>query len=135
MLDDAALWEQFGAAALPAAAWNHHAHLRMAWLFLARHPLDDAHILLRVGIIRLNASHGLVETPTRGYHETLTVVWLSLVAACRADAAAADSPAFLARHAPALGKDVPLRHYSRDRLFSAAARARFVAPDLAPLPF
>jgi hypothetical protein len=25
-------------------------------------------------------------------------------------------------------------HYSRERLFSAAARARFVEPDRAPLP-
>ena len=31
-------------------------------------------------------------------------------------------------------RDWPLRFYSRDLLFSVAARRRFVEPDLAPLP-
>ena len=78
-LTDEALWQAFSTSTLPAEAWTHRAHLRMAWLFLKRHPLDEAHLLLRVGIIRLNAFHGLVETPVRGYHETLTRLWLALI--------------------------------------------------------
>jgi hypothetical protein len=31
-------------------------------------------------------------------------------------------------------RDWPLRFYSRERLFSVAARRSFVEPDLAPLP-
>jgi len=41
---------------------------------------------------------------------------------------------FLDRHAASLGKDAPLRHYTRERLLSPLARARFVDPDLLPLP-
>ena len=66
---------------------------------------------------------------------TMTRVWLSLVgAAQRQTPAVEDSRQFLAIHGELLSKDAPLRHYSRERLFSVAARASFVAPDLAPLP-
>jgi ribosomal protein S18 acetylase RimI-like enzyme len=117
ILDDEALWRAFGDRTLPATQWTHAAHLRIAAMHVARYSLDEAHLQMRVGIIRLNAAHGLVETATRGYHETLTRVWLVLVAA-----------------GEAADRDAPLRYYSRDRLFSLAARTRFVEPDLAPLP-
>src|SRR5215475_3892049 len=90
-MPDDELWHAFHAATLPVAQWNHAAHLRVAWLHLARHELDEAHLRMRVGIIRLNAAHGLVETAERGYHETLTRVWLVLVAAARRRAPGADS--------------------------------------------
>ena len=132
---DTDLWDRFHAATLPVTEWLHEAHLRVAWMYLRGHSLDDAHILMRVGIIRLNASHGLVETPARGYHETMTRVWLRLVAAAMRSAPehAASRP-FLEAHAASLAKDAPLRHYTRERLFSATARARFVEPDVLELP-
>lgn len=133
-MDDQTLWEAFHASRLPAAQWTHREHLRVAWMFLQRHALDEAHLLMRVGIIRLNAFHGLVETPARGYHETLTRVWLVLVASRRQTATEATSDAFVEAHAGPLGRDAALVHYSRARLMSARARAIFVAPDLAPLP-
>jgi hypothetical protein len=133
-MDDETLWARFSAATLPKDDWTHSAHLRTAWLFLQRHPLDEAHLLMRIGIIRLNASHGLVETASRGYHETLTRVWLLLVGAAQRREPASESRSFLAAHAELLSKDAPLRHYSRERIFSVAARACFVTPDLLPLP-
>jgi hypothetical protein len=133
-LDDDGLWTAFGAARLLASAWHHRAHLRMAWLFLDRHPLDEAHVLMRVGIIRLNAFHGLVETPVRGYHETLTRFWLTHVASLRARDRRASSSQFVDVHAAGLGKEAVLAHYSRERVFGLRARAVFVEPDLAPLP-
>lgn len=131
-LADEALWTAFHARTLSHARWTHTAHLRMAWLHLERYALDEAHLRMRAGIVRLNAAHGLVESPARGYHETLTRVWLVLVAEARRLARAADSRAFVADHA--LDRDAPLRFYSRERLFSLAARSMFVAPDRAPLP-
>jgi ribosomal protein S18 acetylase RimI-like enzyme len=131
-LSDDELWRAFHERSLPHTAWTHAAHLRVAWLHLARYDLDEAHLRMRAGIVRLNAAHGLVETPQRGYHETLTRVWLILVGAVRRNGTAGDSSSVLA--APGLGRDAPLRYYSRDRLFSAAARAMFVTPDLAELP-
>jgi hypothetical protein len=133
-LGDEELWTAFAAGTLPAATWTHHAHLRVAWMFLRRYSLDEAHVLLRVGIIRLNAAHGLVETPARGYHDTLTRLWLSLVAAAMRTIDAPTSDAFVDACAGALGKDAALRHYSRERLTSVRARAIFVEPDVLPLP-
>jgi hypothetical protein len=103
-------------------------------MHLDRHPLDEAHLLMRVGIIRLNAFHELVETPARGYHETLTRVWLALVAKLRVTAIETTSDAFVDAHGGALGREAVLAHYSRERLMSVRARAIFVEPDLAPLP-
>lgn len=131
-LDDDTLWAAFHDRSLSAAQWTHTAHVRIAWLHLARYELDEAHLLMRVGIVRLNAAHGLVETRARGYHETITRVWLILVAAARQRDPGTDSRGFLAAHE--LARDTPLRYYSRERLFSTAARASFVAPDLAELP-
>lgn len=133
-LTDEELWDAFTASVLPEPIWTHRSHLRMAWLFLRRHSLDEAHILLRVGIIRLNVFHTLVETPSRGYHETLTRVWLSLVAAEMAAFDAPTSEAFVEARLPALGKDAVMRHYSPELVGSVRARAAFVAPDRAPLP-
>ncbi len=133
-MDDQALWDAFSASKLPDEEWTHRAHLRVAWMFLKRHSLDEAHILMRVGIIRLNAFHGLGETPSRGYHETLTRVWLSLVASRMKATDAPTSEAFLEACADALANGAALQHYSRDRVLSVEARAVFLEPDLFPLP-
>jgi hypothetical protein len=107
--------------------------VRVAWLHLRRHWLDEAHILMRAGILRLNASHGLVETGTRGYHETLTRFWLTVVRSLMAEGEQRTDD-FIARNAGALAKDEVYSFYSRDLVTSMHARAVFVAPDLRPLP-
>ena len=133
-MDDQELWQAFGSATLPEKNWTHQEHLRVAWLYSSRHPLDEAHVLMRVGIIRLNASHGLVETAARGYHETITRVWLAVVRALMKEMPAESSLAFVEAGGDRLARDALFRHYSRERLMSVEARARFVEPDLAPLP-
>jgi multimeric flavodoxin WrbA len=137
-LDDEALWAAFQERALNTAEWTHTAHLRMAWMHLARYSLDEAHLLMRAGIMRLNTAQGLIETPQRGYHETITRVWLALVQEARqaetssGATVATDSASFVAAHG--FARELPLAYYSRERLFSVTARAIFVEPDLAPLP-
>jgi multimeric flavodoxin WrbA len=131
-LDDAALWAAFHDRSLVAAEWTHTAHLRIAWMHLERYSIDEAHLHMRVGILRLNTAHGLVETSSRGYHETITRVWLALVQEARRADPQPDSAAFVAAHP--MPREAPLAHYSRERLFSLAARAMFIEPDLAPLP-
>lgn len=135
-MDDAELWQRFSAQDLSHAEWNHRTHVRTAYLHVARWPLDEAHLRMRAGIIRLNHRHGLVESPERGYFETLTRVWLVLVAAAvrRCAPAPASSLELLERCPELLERDLPLAHYSRERLMSAHARAVFVEPDLCPLP-
>lgn len=133
-MDDQTLWERFDARSLTSAEWTHEAHLRTAFLHLQRYPLDEAHLRLRAGIIRLNERHGLVECSTRGYFETLTRVWLVLVADARTRSGAANSLELLARCPELSERALPSNYYSRALLTSVRARAIFVAPDLAPLP-
>ncbi len=133
-LDDRALWGAFVRSSLPAGEWSHATHLRVAYLHVTRFELDEAHLRMRVGIIRLNAAHGLVESTERGYHETLTRAWLALVAAAARARPANGSESFLEAHRLDLHKTALLRHYSRETLLSVRARAVFVPPDRARLP-
>ena len=126
--------ERFNGARLTHEEWTHEAHLRVAHLHLQRYVFDEAHLRMRAGIVRLNASHGLVESATRGYHETMTRAWLALVAALPPAVGDADSRGVVSAHAARLTRDAPLQHYSKDRLLSLEARARFVEPDLAAFP-
>lgn len=135
-MDDDELWRRFSAQELTHAEWNHEAHVRTAYLHVARWPLDEAHLRMRAGIIRLNQRHGLVESPERGYFETLTRVWLVLVGAAAKQCVPQPSGSLdlLERRPELRDRDLPLAHYSRERLLSTQARAIFVAPDRAPLP-
>jgi hypothetical protein len=133
-MDDEALWVAFSESGLTAAQWTHEAHVRTAFLFVQRFALDEAHLRLRAGIIRLNARHGLIETGARGYFETLTRAWLVLVADALQRSGAPSSAELLARCPELHDRGLALRHYSKGRLSSVRARAIFIEPDLAPLP-
>ncbi len=134
-MDDEKFLKQFEAAAIPREEWRHRDHIRAAYLYLRRHPLDEATGRIRASIQKLNAAHQTPETLERGYHETITQAWMRLVhcALCQfGPRATAD--AFLDEQSQLLSKRALLLFYSRDRLMSAEAKARFVEPDLAPLP-
>ena len=91
---------------------------------------------MRDGILRLNQAHGVPTTPTRGYHETITRFYMHVVAHhLRVEPAGDDWADRANRLYRRLGaRDLPLRHYSEARLKSAEARARWVEPDLRPMP-
>jgi hypothetical protein len=133
-MDDAELWQRFATQGLTHAEWNHRLHVRTAFLHLSRYEFDEAHLRMRAGIIRLNQRHGLEETPSRGYFETMTRVWLYLVQAARRERDAADSLTLLELHPALQGRELPLRYYTKERLMSVLARAIFIEPDRAPLP-
>lgn len=133
-IDDDELWQRFSEQRLEHAQWNHRLHLRIAYLHAVRFELDEAHLRLRAGIIRLNQRHGLEESPERGYFETLTRVWLQLVAVFSKMSQAPTSIHLLQRCPELLDRALPLRYYSKGVLVSRRARAIFVPPDLAPLP-
>ncbi|HYW50414.1 MAG TPA: hypothetical protein VE861_07405 [Gemmatimonadaceae bacterium] len=130
------LLDVFEKGTLPRSAWNHRAHLTVALAIGRELPLPDAIDAARAAIHRFNAAAGIVSTPDSGYHETLTVFYMQVVAlhvrsnplpASRRD----DANALVSEWG---ARDLPLRHYSRDRLFSRAARRSWMEPDLQPLP-
>ena len=57
MSDDEFL-EAFEECRIPKAEWTHEAHVRMAWLYLRRRPLDEVVPIVREGIRRYNSSLG-----------------------------------------------------------------------------
>jgi hypothetical protein len=120
---------------LPHAQWTHRAHLKVAYLYLLRLPYPEALERLRAGIKAYNAAHGIQDTPTGGYHETLTQVWLQLVhTTLRQFGPTETADAFFDAQTQLGSKRTPLLFYSRDRLMSAEAKHGFIPPDLAPLP-
>lgn len=120
---------------LPRADWTHEAHLAAClWLLTERPdilPERDLPVLIR----RYNESVGGVNDDTQGYHETLTQLYISGVRRFLAETGAGGLVEQVnALLASAVGaRDWPLRFYSREVLFSAAARRGWVAPDLAQL--
>lgn len=124
-IDAADLVEDFTSLRLPRARWTHEAHLVVCRSTLRR--LEPAAALdhLRQAIRRYNEATGTANTDTGGYHETLTAYYVGAVHAL--GPVTLDE---LARH-PSCARTAPMSHWSRERLFSAAARRAWVPPDLA----
>ena len=118
---------------LPKMEWTHEAHLA-ACTFIIRDRLDIAPEW-EMGIIisRYNESVGGVNDDHQGYHETMTQCFIIAVRQHLADRPS-DETLLNAVNTLLLSerglRDWPLRFYSRERLFSVAARRRFVTPDL-----
>ena len=126
---------QFEDQCLPLNQLNHRAHLKVAYLYLKQLPFDTAIEKLRSGIRAYNAANGIVDTPTGGYHETMTRAWLQLVYTTLCQYGPAKSADSFFDDQPQLGEKRVLRlFYSRDVLMSPEAKVTFVPPDLAPLP-
>lgn len=133
--DIRALGEGLLACALPREAWTHEAHLGAClWLLSERPDIDiDAEI---AGIIRrFNESVGGVNDDSQGYHDSITRAYVAGVRLFLSETSetglAARVNALLL--SPMGRRDWPLRFYSRDLLFSVAARRGFVEPDIGAL--
>lgn len=134
-MNDREFLQRFEAAAIPSEQWAHREHMRMAFLYLRGLPFDAALARFRVGIRALNKANGVEETPTMGYHETVTVAWARVVAATiAAHGPVEDSESFLAANPHLLSKTLLRLYYSRERILGSDAREKFVSPDVAPLP-
>ncbi|MCW3836732.1 hypothetical protein ACFQ1E_12360 [Sphingomonas canadensis] len=125
------------ARTLPRADWTHEAHLAACLWLLAERPDIDVDARIAWIIARYNESAGGVNDDTQGYHDTITHVYVAgvrhFLRGWRGDAGlAARANALLL--SPVGRRDWPLGFYSRDLLFSVAARRGFVPPDRAPLP-
>ena len=122
---------RFEDCTLPREEWTHRAHLSVAVWYLCELPREAATERIRTGIQRYNASLGNVD----GYHETITLSWVSIVTAFLREASPEKTVAELATEAASRfgAFDRLLRHFSKQRLFSEAARQEWVEPDLEPL--
>jgi hypothetical protein len=130
-----ALVAKIEAGTLPQAEWTHEAHVTFAtWAVLA-FGRDAALGRIRSAILRLNAAHGVANTPSAGYHESITRFYVARVGTLleESGAEAALSSAISECVATLDDRALPIAHWSRDRLFSPEARGWWVEPDLLPL--
>jgi hypothetical protein len=134
-MDDETFLRQFEDCTWPFDQWHHRQHVKVAYLYLQRHPLDQAIDWMRQRIQAYNSAHRVPETPDRGYHETLTQAWMRLVHFTLCEyGAAASADEFFEQH-PQLWQMKVLRlFYSKPRLMSAQAKQEFVTPDITMLP-
>lgn len=101
---------------------------------MLHHPEAAALNLLRERIRAYNVSTGVANTPSAGYHETLTRFYLGVIRDFLVSADSARPIDDLAGELIARfgDRNLPLRHYTRERLFSVEARLGWLAPDLQP---
>jgi hypothetical protein len=116
----AALATAVEAGVLPRAAWNHRAHLAVALVVARRPSAGDPLAVMRTLIRGYNDAVGIQNTPDAGYHETLTSFYVHVVAShMRQHPQPTSLSADVNRLVDDWGdRDLPLRYYSRERLFS-----------------
>ncbi len=137
-IEDQEFLQKFERCTLPFTEWNHRAHLKVAYLYLTAHPLEEATDRIRRGIKRYNAANDVPEGPDVGYNETTTVAFMHLVhATIKAygtvfPVRTADE--FCTTHPHLLQKSILRLFYSPARRMHPDAKHSFVEPDLTPLP-
>ena len=123
---------------LPVERWTHAAHWAAAVWILTRRPDLEAERDMPGLIAAYNLSRGGENTDEAGYHETITQASIRATRAFLAQLPAGTSllGAVNALIASPVGRsDWLLTYWSRDLLFSVAARRGWVEADLAKLPF
>src|ERR1700735_5668390 len=71
--------DQFKRGTLPKPVWTHGAHLAVGTWYLVNFPEEIAIQRVRTAIQHYNRCVGTANTPDSGYHETLTLFWLSII--------------------------------------------------------
>ena len=130
-LSDREFLMQFKDTSLDPARFNHVGHLRLTWIYLTHHDLETAVYNVCTGIKAYAKSLGVVDQ----FHLTITNSLVKIMAK-RLDAMASkDWQSFLDQNRDMVDDaiSVLLQHFSRDLLFSEAARTTLVAPDIRPI--
>lgn len=122
----------FEAGGYAPADFDHRAHVRLAYVYLASNDVERATERMRAAILNFLKVHRIA--PTK-YHETLTRAWiLAVYHFMHRTSGARSADEFIRREPMLLDSRIMLTHYSAERLFSDRARAAFVEPDLDPIP-
>jgi len=125
------LVQQFEDCTLPKEQWTHTAHFIVALWYCVNLPLPQAVQKIRNGIKTYNVSVGGVNTDTSGYHETITLFYMTTIAghlATTGVTALTEEAFTLFLQQPFLAKDHIHQFYSADLLMSKEARRSWVAP-------
>lgn len=113
---------------LPKPEWTHEAHVLACIAIVRDRGAAEALAMLRTAIPRYNESTGVANTPTSGYHDTITVYYVWAVD--RLLRAGLDAATILAD--PTIEREGPLQWWDRDELMSERARRSWLAPTRVP---
>jgi len=131
-IEDQVFRTEFEAHTILPALFNHRAHLRLAYSYVAEHDTDAAHQLMRRALLSFLNHHGI---DVSKYHETMTHAWIRAVRHFMETTPSTESyDAFITQNPSMLDSKIMLTHYTAEVLFSDEARARFVEPNLDPIP-
>ena len=125
-LDDDAFLAALNSCELPLSSFRHGDHLRLAWLQLHRHGTEEALGLVREGIQRYAAHHGVSHI----FHETMTAAWVKLLATHHE----ASFEEFISANEDRLNVGLLHRFWTAEALDSEVARRSWLPPDRAALP-
>jgi len=130
--DIAELVRAFESATIPRAEWKHAEHLIVALYYVSHYDIETATEKMRSGILNLLANGFSIDLAKEmPYHETITVFWIRTVAEFHRSSNGKPITEKIAQMVERFDKDFLLSFYSRERLFSDEARARYIKPDLA----
>lgn len=136
LMDIGMLVRQFQTRVLPKTLWTHQAHIQVAFWYNWHYPFAEALPLVRAGIRNYNEAVGTPNTDESGYHETLTVYWMRVTRSFLADHPEMVMDQALAAFLKTEDSRTssPFRYYTKELLFSKAARHQWVDGDLQPVP-
>lgn len=122
--------QRFNAQSIPHAQWTHELHLAVGCWHIHSYPFYDALCRMRAGIILLNVAHGTPNSQDKGYHETLTWFWLTVL-----DLWITNHPGLTLTEqyqsflqSPAASKHLPKVFYTEHELKDPATRAITLRP-------
>ena len=130
--DDRLLVAQLESSTLAPSQFDHRAHVRVAYVYLADSDPETATARMRAVLLAFLQHHGIAASK---YHATITQAWILAVRhfmALTPDAESAE--AFIDANPQLLDSRIMLSHYSASLLFSPEARAEFIEPDQSPIP-
>jgi hypothetical protein len=131
-VEDQDFLREFEACKIPLAQFNQRAHIRLAYVYLSGHDADTAYKLMRSALLSFLEYHGV---DISKYHETITRAWINAVRHFMEKTPSAESADdFIEKNPIMLDSKIMLTHYSAEVLFSDEARAKFVEPNLEPIP-
>jgi hypothetical protein len=125
--------EAFEAGTLAKDRWTHAAHLLTGACYVHRLGEAAAITTMRQNVSRYNVAVGGKNTETSGYHETITVAWIKLLAALLRSGGPIGRAEFaaLAVERFANEKAALARYYDFDLVQSVEARRSWIPPTLA----
>jgi hypothetical protein len=123
-MNDREFVEALEACSLPGSAFDHRAHIRLAWLYLREQPLLEALPRFIDSLKRYAGSLGA----SGKYHETITYAFMFLIHERMVRTPASSFDAFADANADLLGPILE-RYYTAETLASELARTTFVMPN------